>query len=171
MTRIKKNSAYSLIEIIVVISIILLFTGMGLASYGSFNDQRQVDAESKKLLSLLESARNKAMNSDLDVQSLSACDLKGYRLHINSTTKKYSLYIKCNTNDQTALVSETEVKSNVTIQTTPMTPIDVDFAVASGSSETCQNAGCSITLKNDKVDRCRVIEIKESGVIDEKDCP
>lgn len=171
MFNFQKKAAYSLIEIIVVITIILLFTGMGLAAYGRFNNQRQVDAESKMVLTLLETARSKAMNSDIDAQSLTACEFEGYRLTVNPSamSRKYSLYIKCN--NTTTLVSETDMRQTLTIETQPINPIDIDFAAASGGSETCTETGCSITIKNTGVGRCRVITVQKSGVIDERDCP
>lgn len=164
------SSGYSLIEVIIVITIIVLFTGMGIAGYTRFNDQRIVDAESKKILNLLETARSKAMTKDIDSQDVSACDFEGYRVIINTTAmaRTYSLLIKCN--GTTSLARTISMSESLTVSTTPQNPLSIDFAVATGSVPNCET-DCMISINNTNIGRCKLITVKGSGVIEEKDCP
>lgn len=169
LKTIRRNNAFSLVELLVVMVIIILLTGYGLASYNRFNDQKLIDSESKKILNLLETARSKAMTRDLDTQEVSVCDFQGYRLTINPTSmvRKYTLQIICN--NTYSSVRENDMIAVATIQTFPTNPITIDFAADLGNSS-CTGSGCSIIISNQRVGACKQINISPTGLIEEKPC-
>lgn len=85
------KNAFTLIELIVVIAIIGIFSGMGLAAYNNFTDTKNLETETQKLLDILELAKKKASAGDMDAFSCFTFD--GYRVTIN--TNNYTMFLVC----------------------------------------------------------------------------
>jgi len=86
-----KNRGFTLIEFIVVISIVLLFLGASLPRYNEYSTQLKLKSEGKKLVDVFELAKKKALSADLYEKSCS--DFTGYRTTV--TGSFYSLNFCC----------------------------------------------------------------------------
>lgn len=103
MAKLIKNTlcGYTLIELIIVIAIISLFSTLGLAQYNSYSEQARLKTEAQKLSGVLELARKKALAQDLG-PSCTANEFQGYQVKLGSTsdgtssdTNKYLLSLCC----------------------------------------------------------------------------
>lgn len=86
------KKGFTLIELVISVSIILLFSGITLAFFNDFTEDKKLDAEADKLINTLELARSKAINSDASVACTSG-SIKGYKVKI--TVSNYTLSIHC----------------------------------------------------------------------------
>lgn len=101
----KKNLyGFTLIEIVVVITIILVISGFGMVNYSSFIREQRVEQGIEEFLSVLTMAKEYAQNKEnLD---LACSEMYGYRVATQSDNRTYDLAICCDptcTDDQTVL--------------------------------------------------------------------
>lgn len=164
-----KNYGYSLVEIIIVVTIIVLFTGLGVASYSRFTAQQEVDGETNVILNLLETARSKSINRDLDQKSFLNCEpFGGYKLKIDKTTQKYLLSVQCGADGNYDAIRSFPMKATVGINA----PVaEITFEPDTGNVSSCADQNCIITIDNVTADRCKQITIPNIGGIEAKDCP
>lgn len=87
----KKLKGFTLIELIVVIGILSLFTGIFIARYNENTGQLRLRSEAKKLVDVLELAKKKALTADLFDKNCT--DFRGYRVIVGSGN--YSLSFNC----------------------------------------------------------------------------
>lgn len=88
----KYNKSFTLIEIIVTISIILLFVSLSIPRYNVYNQQLKLKSSLQKLVDIFELAKKKAITSELADKS--CVQFNGYRLTLNADS--YSLKFGCN---------------------------------------------------------------------------
>lgn len=91
MVRNKFLNGFTLIEIIIVVAIIILFSGLSLVYYNNFNEQTKLKEEARKLVDVLELAKKKASSGDTPT----SCEggFNGYRVDVNANS--YSLSSCC----------------------------------------------------------------------------
>ncbi len=151
-----KNS-FTLIELIIVVLIITIFSTLSFAFYNDFNQQTILKSEEKRLISVIELARKKAYSSDLYDPSCS--NFLGYQVSIDSSGSSYSLLFNCNGIFQT-LASYYPSKVNVTISPTSVDIVFPPLGVGTNISTP------TITLKNTVINKCINITINQIGVTD-----
>lgn len=91
----KYKKGFSLIELLVVITIIFIMTGMSIAAYNKFTQYQKLDTATKKVDDIIELTRKKAISSDLGIFNFATCsDFRGYRVTIGGNN--ISFFINCN---------------------------------------------------------------------------
>ncbi len=147
------KKGFTLIEFLVVISIMAIFTGIGLAQYNTYTEQLKLKNEAKKLVDVLELAKKKSMSADL----VGSCDdFTGYRLTISSDS--YSLSFGCAS--VYSLVQNYNLSTNVTaiIGTGdfnfPPLMANPNFTIT------------SIQIKNSSISKCVTISISSIGLVE-----
>lgn len=99
-----KNNGFSLIELLVSISIISVLFGVGIAAYNEFNRKQIMTQNAKQVESDLRLAQNKALTGQKDCVTVCGGDINGRCTNtslplvgwfINFTTKE--IYGKCST--------------------------------------------------------------------------
>lgn len=99
-----RNKGFTILELLIVTTIIALFSGFSLASYNSYTKHRQLKADAEQLENTLQLAQRKAAVSDTPA---GCADLTGYQVEITSATN-YSFQYVCSgtpTNIQTYVLS------------------------------------------------------------------
>lgn len=86
------KKSFTLIELVIVVSIMLVFIGSILAQYNTYTEQTKLKNEGKKLVDVLELAKKKASSGDMNNLVCNGGFL-GYEVNIQ--TGSYSLNLRC----------------------------------------------------------------------------
>jgi len=146
--------AFTLIELLAVTTIILIFSGLSLAYYNNFNQEKALKSEAGKLVDIFELAKKKAKSGDLSGR---ACNggFNGYE--INLTNSGYDLYLRC---------GGVRVSSSLFSYTFPS---GIVISTGSGSyffrELTTYSTSGTIQIKNSAISKCLIITISPSGTI------
>ncbi len=156
----KKSLGYALIEILIVLSIIVLFSALSLAYYRGFDEQKKLDAETKQLIDILNLASKKSSSADLP-PDLSCSNFLGYQV-ISMTTTTYTLRINCG-GGYTDIQSYT-LRTSLTFSG-PLAAVLFNPITAEANSST-------FTLTNTVTNKCIYIQINPVGTVEERpNCP
>lgn len=146
------KKSFTLIELIIVVGIITIFTGISLASYNTFNDQAKLKTETQKFADILELAKKKAASSDSPV----ACQLTSYKV-IAGASSSYTFQRCCVTSGCSTLstynISPLIFATNKTVDFTPLTgdanlqSFQIQNASGSQSMYVCVNTKGVIEVK------------------------
>jgi len=149
-----KSKGFSLIELLVVISVMIIFIGGTLAQYNTYTEQIKLKNDAKKLLDVIELAKKKALTSDL--QDKTCTDFTGYKVTISAGS--CSLLFGCAS--VYSAVQSHNLSTNVSITTGTG---DLNFPpLMTGANITIN----TITLKNSVINKCVVISISAIGIVE-----
>ncbi len=158
----KIEKGYTLIELLIVIAIIALFSGLSLAYYNNYTDDRKLAGETKQLVDVLNLAYKKATAVDLTPNSLCS-DFRGYVVTFPFTpSTTYSLNFNCGGLNQ--LVSQYSINIGVVINSRTVNSI-LFKPLSAGTDLTSDPA--TITLKNSNISKCIDIWVHIVGTVEE----
>jgi prepilin-type N-terminal cleavage/methylation domain-containing protein len=159
------KKGFSLIEILVVITIISILSGLGLASYNDDQARRSLQQETEKLADILALARKKTQAND--IQNYDCPNFNGYKVYITEPGYRFALCCDginggCDCGDPvtTRKIQDT-LFSNGALAI--VQPVSIKFNPLT-SSATLSPANGIITLK--KGSKCQSVTISPSGTID-----
>ncbi len=114
--RKKPASGFSLVELLIVISIIGFLSAAGLASYLNFSRAQLLNQAAEKLVSDLRLAQSLASSGQKPSLCLLAGKLSGYSLVISSPTTYY-LLVECglSENDPDAIIKEESISDSLSM--------------------------------------------------------
>lgn len=169
---------FTLIELIIVISVLTLFFGFSLAMYNDFNETKKLEAETKKLVEVLELAKKKIISGDKSALSddYSSCDLIAYKVIITSD-KEYKLSANvCKNNDTSCRLQSdcTDVdvfnyKTSLQLIPSSLPPFPIVFKpFGLGADVGADVTETTVTIKNNNNSQCRQVTVKISGNIGEQ---
>jgi prepilin-type N-terminal cleavage/methylation domain-containing protein len=157
------KKGFSLIETIVVVSIIALFTGIGITKFNDFSEEKRLDTEVKDLVDALDSARAKTVAQELSGVNTASCNFEGYTLRIDSTAKKYTLQVRC----PEIVTTNFSHTFPTAIQITPAGITSVQYKYPEGFTTNTTNV--TLTLKHLTLGKCVDLIIMPSGLINESE--
>lgn len=153
---------FSLIEILIVISILILFSGMSIAYFNEFTEDKKLESESRKVVDVLELAKKKARAADLSRCSfdpLVTPQVRNYSLVVVNPTE-YQIVPECLTGTPAPIIYNLEKNVMFMIPT-----VAVDFyPLSAGASKRC------LYLRNSISNKCRNVKVGEVGLIDSDTC-
>lgn len=151
----RKQRGFTLIEMVVVVSIIVVTTGVALANFTRFNDRQQVLTTTDTIKTLIRSAQRKAQAQDTPAACTGSNPLQAYRVYITSS----QLLMGANCGDKNGLdednppdgedvnialigdIQQFQIPSGLTVHTN----FDVRFWVLYGGVEIIDDAVVSIS--------------------------
>lgn len=151
-----KNKAFTLIEILVVTTIILLFSGVVLTRYNNYTQELKLRSEAKKLLDVVELAKKKAVSAELF--DINCTSFTGYRITISPSA--YSLLFGCAS--AYSSVQDYDLTSNITVITGTGTG-DYDFPPLMINPIFISN---TIRFKNSVISKCVDISVSALGIFE-----
>ncbi len=152
--------SFTLIEIIIVIGIIAIFSALSMGYYNTYTEEKKLDGEEKKIIDIIELARKKAQSGDIGGYSCSNFD--GYQVVFAGDT--YYLRICCADGcSSTFTLQSYKLPQNITA-TISGSPT-ISFSPL--NFHTNLTTTVTITVKNAKISKCIPIAIYPSGLVDE----
>ena|SRR3989338_2138095 len=149
----KAGKGFTLIEILVVASAIILFFGISLRYFNDFNELKKLEVETENLAETLRQARKSAASGDKSQFATETCILTGYSVIYSSENNKYSQHAICNGDK---LIGEAALPSEIQLcQSGTITFKQFGLGAISGS----------IKLRSARINKCREIVIDSSGDI------
>ncbi|MBI5127128.1 prepilin-type N-terminal cleavage/methylation domain-containing protein [Candidatus Roizmanbacteria bacterium] len=149
----KNNLAFTLIELIVTLSIILIFVTLTLPNFNIYSQQLKLKNDAQKFVDIFELAKKKAITSDLYDQSCS--QFNGYRITLDANS--YILKFGC------AGVYQNIQTYNFDPNNTSITGVgDFDFPPLGLNINLSISA---IRFKNTAINQCIDISVSRIGII------
>ena len=147
-----KNHAYTLIELLVGISIISIIFSVGFASYRDFSRRQALTGITKAIVSDLRLIQQKSLSGE---KPSSCTTLSGYQLDITSTTT-YNLVADCSTNVVVKTVDLTEAGVTISSNTDPI----IFKVLGQGTNLTSE---ATITITNPKMNKSSSVIVGIGG--------
>lgn len=162
--KLRENS-FTIIELIIVVTFILLFTGFSVGYYAQYTEQKKLESASRRVSSLLDLMRAKTISGDSSLcgmadQTTAKVEYFSFSI-INGG--EYSLQPKCAVGTPTPIYYLTE--ANIVFPTPTLT---IPFFSVSGGA-TCNY----IYIKNTSLSgasACRYVKVSSTGLISEDSC-
>lgn len=156
-----QKPAFSIIELLVVISIMLIFMVSVLAQYNKFTEETKLKNDAKKLVDVIELAKKKALTSDLIVTPFVTpptycANFTGYQLTLNSGN--YTLNYCCSS-DCSTVTSTYNLKTSNSIT---MGTGNLGFPPLMTGANITINI---VRLKNSIINKCIDISISTIGIV------
>ncbi len=101
--RRKSSAGFSLIELLIVISIIGFLSAVGLASYLNFNRSQILTQATEKVVSDLRLTQSLAANNQKPVSCSEDLKLSGYSFKVESTSA-YGIFVNCGLEGEEILI-------------------------------------------------------------------
>lgn len=154
-TRYNCCSAFTILEILIVISIVLLTTSVAVVSTRSYSQAQTLDAQTRVVTETLELAKKKAASGD---KSACSSTLNGYEVSITSATT-FNLNAACSAGD--VLVQSYTIADKTAVTIVDYTSADTLFPpLVQAMTQNC------IVLQDSRSESCRRIDISVIGTID-----
>jgi prepilin-type N-terminal cleavage/methylation domain-containing protein len=144
------RKGFTLIELLIVIAIILLTVGGGIAGFISFNDRQTVLEEVKLLKTDFSTAKGKVNAGEIPVGCVGR--LSSYSVRYNSalcTGNQVCLVAVCDNGASEVMVYTREVSSSIEINS--LSESVWDFLVLGGGVESDDLGDISVALNNDLI--------------------
>ncbi|HUV43037.1 MAG TPA: type II secretion system protein [Patescibacteria group bacterium] len=154
---IKKKSGFTLIEILVVVSVMAILFSLGLAQYMKFNRQQILEQAILELKTDLTDARSKALSGKKE------CTEGVFDgVLVDFSPGNYVLYSSCGGGLDLKLISDTQLSSGVKITESPEDGIL--FKPITGGTDIQEESGATITLSG--YGTTKNLEVYPDGKID-----
>lgn len=153
-----KSNGFTLIELIFVVGIIMLLTSISLPYYNTSSEEKKIEAESSRVIDVLELAKKKS--SSADISSYSCSGFAGYKVQVNAAN--YTVSLCCSTGCGTSyLINTYNFDSGISSLTTPtFTFKPKSTGIDSAIDVTVQLKNSRITARN-----CITVTITPFGLI------
>ena len=142
---------FTLIEILIVFTIIGVLTSLGIAAYASYNSLQVVQTSASDVGNMLTTARSRAL-SQVKPSTCGTNVLSGYQVDLSQSGSSYTLSAVCGSKQP---MKTSSLPPQVTFDVS--TPASVFFAVSSGTVAT------PATIKVNGYGRTKTITISGTG--------
>jgi len=160
-----KECGFTILELIIMVAIVLLFTGFSIGYYGQYTEQKKLESASRKVSSLLDLMRAKTISGDSSLCGMAdptAVKVEYFSFSIINGGE-YSLQPKCAAGTPTPIYYITE--TNIVF---PTPTLSIPFFSVSGGTR------CNyIYIKNTSLsgsNACRFVKVSSTGLISEDSC-
>jgi Tfp pilus assembly protein FimT len=155
----KNNTdSFTLIEILIVSTIVLLLSGVSLAIFSTYRNDKALENQATVLANVLELAKNKADAGDVSLCSNSdTAHVNGYSVSIDPTS--INLSPGCDTIPTPIVYA---IPANI-VYVTPTFSVQFDDKNYQGTTR-------KFPIKNNDTNKCKFVQIDETGLITNGNC-
>lgn len=139
----KHHKGFSLIELIVTISLVSVISAGGMAAYNKFTERQRIVSAGKELENLFREAQKKAQSGDKPEQCGESTTLKSWSVSINASNSTAHLSVNCGVGESTNTHVVKTINLPSGIQTQPTNPT-IPFTVLTGRPE---GIGTNVTIQ------------------------
>lgn len=151
---------FTLLEMIITVSIVLIVFGGGLAAFIRFNDKQRVQATANEVKQFIKSAQTRARVRDNPNQA--GCTLQGYR--VTTTGALATMSLLCGANKFATSVGAERARYTVPSGIT-VTSMSINFYTLAGAAEVITPLDNKIVIGGGN--NYYMFRVEESGEIDE----
>lgn len=167
------HAGFSFLELLIVMSIMILFSTLSVGGYTAFNESKKIDSGTNELISTIELAKKKSRAGDksgivLAGVDQSACDLDGYKVTLLSASS-YALQASMCANVSPSCTlgpgcTDITIASFLTAPSMSLTPTtgSVEFR----ASGVAVSGISSIIVTNTKNNKFKTITINGAGIVE-----
>ncbi len=142
----RKQTGFTLIELMVVMSITAILSGTGFIAFGEIQQQQLLKKTVKQIRIGLNEAKVKAFYGTKPASCTNG-KFEGSRFVTNADGKSYSVSILCSDADNSEVINQTQLDSGVTL--TPNTSITFN-SLNQGTDLPLSGATLTVTVGSDK---------------------
>lgn len=156
------KKSFTLIELLIVITVIALFSGLSIAYYNNFTNEKKLEAGANQVYDALELAKKKTSSGDLSGETCEVFD--GYEVKSSADGSSYSLSLCC-TGSCGTLIYTYNLTSPITFN---HSSLSIQFLVL-----TAPVTAQTFIIKSSSLNKCINIDINTAGLIemgDRDDC-
>jgi len=166
MKQLNSSTSFTLIELVIVITFILMFTGFSIGYYGQFTEQKKLENETKKIGTILNLARAKTISGDSSLCGFapaSSAKVTQYSLDVINGGK-YALQPECLVGTPTPIFYLTDPHIAF-----PTPALSVVFSPLTGNTQ-CSYIYVKNTVIGGASGACRYVKITQTGLVTEDSC-
>ncbi len=163
----KLKHGFTLFEMVIVVGIISILTGISFTYYGKYAEGKKLEAEARKFSNTVSLALKNASSANQE----SCNNFVGFNMSLDSINNRWFLQRCCNLVSSCSSIATYNLENNVKVYSTvPQSLVSIFFnrlgrGIVFNNNEVSQNA--VVTLKNNSLDakNCINIDINKAGVI------
>lgn len=173
MDKNNNRNGFSFLELLIVMSIMIIFSTLSVGGYSAFNESKKIDSDTNQLVATIELAKKKSRAGDksgimLSGVDQSVCDLDGYKVTILSATS-YALQASMCANASPSCPIASGC-SDITIAPYS-TASSISLSPSTGSvnfmaSGVAVSGISTITVTNAKNNKLKTVTINGAGVVE-----
>lgn len=153
----RSSLSFTLIEIIIILGIILISTGISLSFYNRFNHETDLENEVNKIVDLINLAKKKSMSYDISLAG-EDCQFYGFQIFFASNNQ-YKFQLCCSSNCSESIdLNSFKLKFNIILMNYPSA---ITFFPTSGKTD----KDYSLIVKHNLINKCKQININKEGVV------
>jgi len=153
----RNNWAFTLIELIIVLGIIILLSTSTIAFYNNLTELKKLNAEIEKIYHVLNLAYKKTVAGDYS--NFNCQNFKGYQVLITGSNT-YELQINCNDSFQT--IQSYQLENSINLTSTSNT---IFFNVLTGYLDNSITSPVTISITNTVISKTKQLQIEKNGKI------
>jgi Tfp pilus assembly protein FimT len=151
------NLSFTLIEIIIILGILLISTGISLSFYNRFNQETDLEVEVNKITDLINLAKKKSMSYDISLAG-EDCQFSGFQIFFPSNNQ-YQLQLCCRSDClENVNLNSFKLKLNIILMNYPSA---ITFFPTLGKTD----KDYSLIVKHNLINKCKQININKEGVV------
>lgn len=162
-------AGFTFIELLIVVGLILLFTGFSITYFNFFTERKKIENDSKKIISTLELMKAKTTSGDASLCFDASPRLSHFSFETYESSKQYSMVPHCVVGVPTPILYSLE--TNVFFYyPTPTVDFSITFHAITGGTDACSYVYLKNSTLNNGEGLCRYIKISKSGLVSEDEC-
>lgn len=165
-----KKASFTIIELIITVTFIMLFTSFSIGAYNQFSEQKKLEAATRKLSTVLELARAKTIAGDASLCGIQSGTPKVVSYSVDVVNGgEFKMTPHCLTGTPTPIFYLTNMSTKEDHVLFSNDTTTVSFNTLTGNSE-CSYLHLKNSVLNGGSGSCRYVKVSRTGLTSEDAC-